>query len=191
MSVSPCQIVHDNIHQRQSIGQLIEPAPNSEQLQRAVHAALTAPDHHRLKPTRFIVISAAQRQAFGELLAESMQAMGEQDQTQIERVKQHPFRAPMLLLAITEVQQHPKVPEFEQLLSSGAAIENLLLSLQAQGFAAMWRSGPVVESKHLKQSLGLKEQDFISGIIYIGTAAKEIAARAPIDLTPYLSEWGV
>lgn len=191
MSVSPCQIVHDNIHQRQSIGQLIEPAPNSEQLQRAVHAALTAPDHHRLKPTRFIVISSAQRQAFGELLAESMQAMGEQDQTQIERVKQHPFRAPMLLLAITEVQQHPKVPEFEQLLSSGAAIENLLLSLQAQGFAAMWRSGPVVESKHLKQSLGLKEQDFISGIIYIGTAAKEIAARAPIDLTSYLSEWGV
>lgn len=189
MSVSPCQIVHDNIHQRQSIGQLIAPAPNSEQLQRALHAALTAPDHHRLKPTRFIAVAAEQRQAFGELLAESMVAMGESDPAQIERVKQHPFRAPMLLLAVTDVQQHPKVPVFEQLLSSGAAIENLLLSLHAQGFAAMWRSGPVVESTHLKQSLGLKEQDFISGIIYIGTAAKEIAARAPIDPQLYLSYW--
>lgn len=191
MSVSPCQIVHDHIHQRQSIGQLIEPAPNSEQLKRALHAALTAPDHHRLKPTRFIVITAEQRQAFGELLAASMAAMGESDQTQIERVKQHPFRAPMLVLAVTDIQQHPKVPAFEQLLSSGAAIQNMLLSLHAQGFAAMWRSGPVVESMHLKQSLGLKAQDFISGIIYIGTAAKEIAARAPIDPELYLSHWGV
>ena len=48
-------IVHQNMHQRQSIGHLVEPAPNAEQLERAFQAALTAPDHHRLKSTRFIV----------------------------------------------------------------------------------------------------------------------------------------
>lgn len=189
MSVSPCQIVHDCMHQRQSIGHLVEPAPNAEQLHRAVHAALTAPDHHRLKPTRFMLIGAEQRQAFGELLSASLAALGETDQIQLDRVKQHPFRAPILVLALTEVQQHAKVPEFEQVLSTGAAVENFLLSLQAQGFAAMWRTGPVVESTHLKQALGLKAEDFVAGIIYIGTAAKAIAQRTEIDPTQYLREW--
>ena len=58
--------VHHNIHQRQSVGQLLEPAPSAEQLEKAFQAALTAPDHHRLKPTRFVVISADQRKMFGE-----------------------------------------------------------------------------------------------------------------------------
>lgn len=193
MTDSRIQIVHDNIHQRQSIGQLIEPAPNAEQLDIAIQAALTAPDHHRLKPTRFILIGSEQRQAFGQLLSKVMadltQVAGEADQAQIERVKQHPFRAPMLLIAVTQLQQHPKVPEFEQILSTGAAVQNLLLSLHAQGFATMWRTGAVVESAVLKHGLGLSEHDLISGIVYIGTAAKVIAARAGIDSAAYLRHW--
>ena len=44
-------LIHQNIHQRQSIGHLVEPAPDAAQLELAFQAALTAPDHHRLKPT--------------------------------------------------------------------------------------------------------------------------------------------
>ncbi|MEK5794590.1 nitroreductase family protein, partial [Acinetobacter nosocomialis] len=64
--------VHQNIHQRQSIGHLVEPAPSSQQLQQAFEAALTAPDHHRLKPTRFIVIQPEQRANFGESLSQAL-----------------------------------------------------------------------------------------------------------------------
>ncbi|MFW1737642.1 nitroreductase family protein, partial [Acinetobacter sp. ULE_I080] len=94
------------------------------------------------------------REAFGALLAQSIADLGELDPAQVERVKLHPFRAPILVLAVTKFQDHPKVPFFEQTLSSGAAIENFLLSMQAQGFATMWRSGAVVESKLLKSALG-------------------------------------
>ncbi|MDQ9818158.1 nitroreductase [Acinetobacter bereziniae] len=181
--------VHDNIHKRQSIGHLIEPAPSHEQLNVAFQAALTAPDHHRLKPTQFIVIEGQQREAFGELLAQSIADLAETDPVQIERVKHHPFRAPILVLAVTKFQDHPKVPFFEQTLSSGAAIQNFLLSLQAQGFATMWRSGAVVESKHLKLALGLDERDLISGIVYVGTAAKEIAPRPESDTQTYVHFW--
>lgn len=143
MSDLTFQAVHDNIHQRQSIGHLVEPAPSHEQLDIAFQAALTAPDHHRLKPTQFIVVEGQQREAFGQLLAQSIADLGESDPVQIERVKHHPFRAPILVLAVTKFQDHPKVPFFEQTLSSGATIQNLLLSLQAQGFATMWCSGRV------------------------------------------------
>ena len=167
MTDSNIETIHQIIHQRQSIGHLIEPAPNSLQLEKAFQAALTAPDHHRLKPTRFVIIAPEQRAAFGDYLAQALADLGETDAAQLERVKHHPFRAPMLVLALTTLQDHPKVPHFEQILSSGAAIQNFLLSLQAQGFASMWRSGAVVESNWLKQQLGLQQQDLISGIIYI------------------------
>ena len=189
MTDSNIETIHQNIHQRQSIGQLIEPAPNTKQLEKAVQAALTAPDHHRLKPPRFVVVTPEQRAAFGEFLANALADMGENDPAQLERVKHHPFRAPLLVLALTTIQDHPKVPHFEQILSTGAAIQNFLLSLQAQGFASMWRSGAVVESNWLKQQLGLKEQDLISGIIYIGTAAKTIAPRAEIESQDFLKVW--
>ena len=42
MTDSAIQIIHQNIHQRQSIGQLVEPAPNTDQLELAFQAALTA-----------------------------------------------------------------------------------------------------------------------------------------------------
>ena len=186
---SNADIVHNNMHQRQSVGHLVEPAPNAEQLERAFQAALTAPDHHRLKPTRFIVIDHAQREAFGDLLARAVTDLGELEAAQIDRVKQHPFRAPLLVLAVTRFQDHPKVPFFEQTLSSGAAIQNFLLSLHAQGFASMWRSGAVVESVLLKESLGLNARDLISGIIYIGTAAKAIPPRGEIDSAEYVQHW--
>ena len=53
----------------------------------------------------------------------------------------------------------------------------------------MWRSGAVVESKWLKHQLGLNDQDLISGIIYIGTAAKAIAPRAEIATQDFLKNW--
>ena len=182
-------LIHQNIHQRQSIGHLVEPAPNAAQLELAFQAALTAPDHHRLKPTRFVVIEPEQRAAFGQLLSDALADLGEQDPVQLDRVKQHPFRAPVLVLALTQFRDHAKVPYFEQTLSTGAAIENFLLSLQAQGFSTMWRSGAVVESTLLKQALGLTAQDLVSGIIYIGTAAKAIPARAEIHTEQYVSYW--
>ncbi|MGE8683573.1 MAG: nitroreductase family protein [Acinetobacter sp.] len=186
---SAVDTVHQNIHQRQSIGHLIEPAPNAEQLEKAFQAALTAPDHHRLKPTRFVVVPEVEREAFGELLSRALADTGQTEEAQLERVKHHPFRAPLLVLALTQLQDHPKVPHFEQILSSGAAVQNFLLSLQVQGFSTMWRSGVVVESKLFKQALGLSEQDLISGIIYIGTAVKAIPPRAEIVSADFVSQW--
>ena len=189
MTDSVIDLVHQNIHQRQSIGHLVEPAPNAAQLEQAFLAALAAPDHHRLKPTRFVIIPEDQRDAFGELLSQSLADLGQTETAQLERVKHHPYRAPLLVLALTQFVDHPKVPYFEQTLSTGAAIQNFLLSLQAQGFSTMWRSGAVVESKYFKHVLNLADNDLISGIIYIGTAVKAIAPRAEVKTEEFVSYW--
>ena len=177
------------IQGRQSIGHLVEPAPTEEQLAQAISAALTAPDHHRLHPWRFIAIKGDQRVAFGELLSKSLAEDGETDQHQLDRVKNHPLRAPLLLICVMHYKPHHKVPAYEQILSCGAAIQNLLLVLETQGFSSMWRSGAVAESAGLKRALGCSANDEIAGLVYIGTSPKQIAPRQALNVSDFLETW--
>lgn len=177
------------INGRQSIGHLIEPAPTAIQLEQAIAAALTAPDHHRLRPWRFVVVQGEQREHFGHLLSQSLAEDGEIDLHQLDRIKQHPLRAPMILVCIMHYQPHVKVPAYEQVLSCGAAIQNLLLILQAQGFSTMWRSGAAAESASLKRALGCSANDEIAGLVYIGTSPKEIAPRQNLNVADFISHW--
>lgn len=177
------------LQSRQSVGQLTEPAPNQQQIEQAIATALTAPDHYRLQPWRFLLIDGERREAFGQLVADCMAKGGLQDETQLERLRQQPLRAPMLLVCMMNYHPHDKVPQFEQLLSCGAAVQNVLLALQAQGFSTMWRTGEIVESPHLKQALGCQPQDVIAGIVYIGTAAKMPPARQQTEIEPFMQCW--
>ncbi|MFW1778961.1 nitroreductase, partial [Acinetobacter baumannii] len=59
----------------------------------------------------------------------------------------------------------------------------------AQGFSNMCRSVAIVESKRLKHHLGLQPNDLISGIIYVGTAAKANAPRADIYSKEFVKVW--
>ncbi|WLF85025.1 nitroreductase [Moraxella sp. ZY210820] len=172
------EIIHDLIEQRRSVGLLHDPAPSNEQLMMALQMAQYAPDHRCLQPTQFIIVEREQRKNFAQILIDSLRAdKGEADEIQMERIQQQVMRAPMLVLAFTKIQQNEKVPAFEQLLSTGAAVQNVLLSLQAQGFATMWRTGEWVNSDYLKQYFGFNSEDYLSAIIYIGSATRAIPPR--------------
>lgn len=173
---------------RQSVGYLVEPAPSLEQLNIAIAAALLAPDHHRLRPWHFILIPTEHRQAFGECLAQCL-AQEDIDSAQCEKVKQHPLRAPMILVCVMNYRFHAKVPHHELLLSCGAAIQNLLLSLEALGYASMWRTGDVANSAQVKKALGRAANDEIVGLIYIGTAAKKMLNRQSLSVADFLTTW--
>lgn len=172
------EIIHSIIEQRRSVGLLSEPAPSNEQLMMALQMASYAPDHRHLQPTQFIIVEREQRENFAQILIDSVRAdKGEINEIQMERIQQQVMRAPMLVLAFTKIQQNEKVPAFEQLLSTGAAVQNVLLSLQAQGFATMWRTGEWVHSEYLKQYFGFSAEDYLSAIIYIGSAMRAIPSR--------------
>ena len=59
------------LHERSSMGKLMEPAPSGEQLSAIYQAALRAPDHKELRPWRFIEFSGEGRERLGELFAEA------------------------------------------------------------------------------------------------------------------------
>jgi nitroreductase len=177
------------INARHSDGLLVAPAPSVALLHQAIEAALTAPDHHRLQPWRFLTVQGEARYKMGAVLREALVARGETDEIVLNKVLGSPLRAPLILICIIKVQSHPKVPEVEQILSMGAAVQNILLMLQAQGFSGMWRTGAVTTSALVKQAFGLDEHDIIAGFVYIGSLTRQIAARSPANVEDFLQDW--
>ncbi|HWP87307.1 MAG TPA: nitroreductase family protein, partial [Burkholderiales bacterium] len=58
--------------ERTSAVKVQEPGPTQEELDTILRSALRAPDHGRLRPWHFIVITGEGRTRLGSLLAESL-----------------------------------------------------------------------------------------------------------------------
>lgn len=180
----------DAILTRTSQGKLMAPAPSEAALERAFACALRAPDHRVLRPWRYLVIQGDGLQRLGEVFVAATRAENPAlEDVEAERLRRMPLRAPMIVVAITLPRQDPKVPPEELLLSTGAAIQNLLLALHAQGYAGMWRTGPLGHSGVVKEALGLAPGETISGFVYIGTAATEPRKVVPLPVGDHVTAW--
>lgn len=177
------------IESRQTLGKLVAPAPSEAEIEQVVRAALSAPDHRRIRPWQFIQLRNDARNALGQIFSECLTELGIDDVGQHTKVRAQPLRAPLIIIAVVKTQTGVSVPIVEQILSMGAAIQNALLMLNAQGYGSIWRSGALAESPILKQKLGLSVEDEIAGFIYIGTPAKQLPPRVPLQVSDFLSNW--
>ncbi len=159
----------DALLRRYSARALSEPAPDDAALGLILESATRAPDHGRLRPWRFIVIGTEERATFGELLAEHLRRTkpGASEES-LDRERRKAFRAPMII-AVAAVIQEGKIPEIEQILSAGAAAQNMLHAAFALGFNAVWKTGGPAYDGHVKTALGLNPKDAIVGFLYVGT----------------------
>ena len=179
------------IKSRRSIGNLSIPAPTHEQIKKAVACAMTAPDHKKLQPWRFIVTQGNARHQLGKaLLAAAEDKALEKGESLSDKDRQKtynlPLRAPVIITVVTKMQEHEKVPEFEQLLSAGAAVQNLILALKAQGFSTVWRTGLLANEPAVKAYFGVSADDYVTAFVYTGSNARDTPARKPIDIEPLL-----
>ena len=177
------------IESRQTLGKLVAPAPSQAEVEQVIRAALSAPDHRRIRPWQFMQLRDGARNKLGEIFSECLTESGIDDVEQHRKVLAQPLRAPLIIIAVVKTQTGVKVPVVEQILSMGAAIQNALLMLNAQGYGSIWRSGTLAESPLLKQKLGLAPQDEIAGFIYIGTPAKQLPPRVSLEVSDFLSNW--
>ena len=156
---------------RASALRLGEPGPGSEQLQRILSAGARAPDHGRLSPWRFIVIEGAGRAALGSAMAELRRKKAPPPSEQeLAREREKPLRAPTIIAVAARITAHEKVPEIEQVVAVGAAVQNMILAAQALGFGSMWKTGAPAYDMDVKMALGLEPADHIVAFLYLGTA---------------------
>lgn len=154
---------------------LSEPAPDKAQLREILRAAVAAPDHAALRPWRFIVIEGQSRNRLGDVFVEA--AKNREPDMPVEKLeaqRSKPLRSPMIVAVAAEITpDHPKTPATEQILSAGAAAQQLMLAANAMGFGAIWLTGPNAEAPEVKTALGFEPKDHIVGFIYLGTASIE------------------
>ena len=175
---------------RNSISRLSEPGPDNAALTEMISCALRAPDHGYLRPWRFLVISGDSRQRLGELFARALiQRKPEASADQIEKNRNAPLRAPVIIAVIGQIHSHPKVPALEQTLSAGCAAFALVLAAEALGFGAIWRTGDNAYDEQIKQGLGLTANDSVIGYIYIGTPATTPKVIPRLDPNDFIQRW--
>lgn len=180
----------DAILSRVSQGQLTDPAPDNAALEQAFACALRAPDHRVLRPWRYLVLRGDARRQLGEVFVDATRANNPAlDPVEVERLRKMPLRAPLIVVAVTVHKQDPKVPDEELLLSTGAAVQNFMLALHDQGYATMWRTGPLAKAPLVRAALRLSGQESISGFLYVGTAATEPKRIIPLAVDEFVSEW--
>ncbi|MFZ3143484.1 nitroreductase family protein [Psychrobacter glacincola] len=179
------------IKSRRSIGNLSIPAPTESQIKAAIDCAVTAPDHKKLQPWRFIVTQGNARHELGRafLAATEAQAAAE-GETLSEKDRQKtynmPLRAPVIITVVTQMQAHKKVPPFEQMLSAGAAVQNLILALKAQGFSTVWRTGLLCNEPAVKAYFDVGADDYVTAFVYTGSSPCDMPTRKPIDIEPLI-----
>jgi nitroreductase len=174
---------------RASPVELRDPAPSGEALDGIISAALRAPDHGLLRPWRFILIRGAARDRFGQLLASSL---GRREPASakvlLEREQAKPLRAPLIIVVAATPKLNHKVPEIEQIVSAGAAAQNILVAAHALGFGGFWRTGAAAYDTTVKAGLGLRAEDVIVGFLYLGTVARPALPRRKLETNQFVFE---
>lgn len=179
------------IKSRRSIGNLSIPAPTESQIKAAIGCAVTAPDHKKLQPWRFIVTQGNARHELGRAFLVAAEAKAAQEgDTLSEKDRQKtynmPLRAPVIITVVTQMQAHKKVPPFEQMLSAGAAVQNLILALKAQGFSTVWRTGLLCNEPAVKAYFDVSADDYVTAFVYTGSSPCDMPTRKPIDIEPLM-----
>jgi nitroreductase len=170
---------------------LTEPGPDEQMLARILAAGASAPDHGRLRPWRFIVIRGEARERLGEVFAQALvRRQPDAPSEALDQERSRPLRAPVLIAVVAKVDpEHPKIPEFEQILSTGAAVENILLAAHAQGFGAKWLTGANAYDDHVKAALGLAGNDRLAGFVHLGTVDGKPPQVPHADARDLTVEW--
>lgn len=166
------------------------PGPSPRQLQTILTAAARVPDHGKLFPWRFILFAGEARRRMGDLLAECL--LESEPQATAERLDQehHRFlRAPVVVGVVSRVREAIPIPEWEQILSAGAACQTMLIASHALGFVANWITEWCAYHPRVKERLGLRPGERIAGFIYIGTAAAPLEERVRPDMSKIVAHF--
>jgi nitroreductase len=169
---------------------LAEPGPSEAELTEILTIASRVPDHGKLTPWRFILFTGDARRQAGEALAALFSGRNPgADPKQVEEERARFSRAPLVIGVVSRAAAHPKIPEFEQLLSASNAAFNMELAAHALGYAAQWTTGWIAYDVEAGRLLGLKDGERFVGFIHIGTSTVPFTDRPRPALADIVTAW--
>jgi len=147
-----------------------------EQINQLLELAHWAPTHGRTEPWFFYVYTGEALKSFGKTHAElywNNTAEDARKEETREKLEHNVDGCSHVIVAVMKRGENPKIPAIEELAATGAAIENILLGAEALGIAVMWNTGGMILKQAMKDHLGLKEEDQVMGLFYMGYSDEE------------------
>lgn len=150
------------------------PGPDEQQLNQVLEISCRVPDHGKLTPWRIIRYGEKKCVVLGEKIlaraTEIAQLDGRELTADEEDIEAKRFlRTPIVMCIISNARAHPKIPEWEQILSSGAVAMNMLIAANALGYDAQWLTEWYSYDESLHGEFGLNENEKVAGFMHIGT----------------------
>jgi nitroreductase len=157
------------IHTRQSVSNLLPDPIPQEVIARLLDAANQAPNHYRVRPWRFVVLTGGALDRMGAVLVQSLlERNPAAPEAALEAERQKPHRAPVIIAVGVDKPAQPKVLEIENVAAASAAVQNLLLAAHDLGLGAKWRTGTDASDPHLKRFLGFEPDQHLIALVYLG-----------------------
>ena len=177
----------ENILNRVSARSLVEPHPSKKEMDIVYKAALRAPDHAWLRTSSFIEVKGESLNKLSNIFVNYGKSVPDISDEVLDKYKNAPYRAPMIIILVNTFKEHPKVPAIEQKLSTATAAQNIMLALNAMKYSCIWRTGKMAFNKLIQKELGLDNNQEILGYLYIGTESGEKKKIPNLDIDDFVS----
>lgn len=149
---------------------LTGPAPRGHDLDRMLTIAARVPDHGKIVPWRFLIIQDQRRHDLDRAIGDRFdQRFPDASQERRAEARQRMTHAPLVIAVIASPVEHPKIPEWEQFLSTGAVCMNLLHAAKALGYAGLWLTEWYATDPVILRTLRIAPHERIAGFFHIGT----------------------
>jgi nitroreductase len=161
--------VFEAIHQRHSQKKVKPDSVPRQLIEKMLDAAVQAPNHYKVRPWRFVVLTGEARHRLGDVMSASLRDRHpEYPQEAFDKARATPLQAPVVIAVGVDTPSEAKVSQIENICAAAAATENLLLAAQALELGAKWRTGEWAEDVKVKEFLGFAPDQYIIGFIYVG-----------------------
>ena len=144
-----------------------------ELVELVIESATWGPNHRRTCPWRFVVLTGKARSELGRVMAEAYSLREQQKGVevtgeQLEKERNKPLRAPVVIAVFAVPSDDPRVVEVEEVEAVAVGVQNMLLTAAALGLGAMWRTGDAAYDQSVKAHLGFTATDHLVAFVYLG-----------------------
>ncbi len=170
------EIIQKNIKERRSCKPALMNGKKIEDsdIQQLLELADWAPTHAHTEPWRFVVFANNAIKEFCQDHAEMYKRHAQKFETaKYEKLLHNADKASHIIAVCMKRGSNPKITFMEEVCATAAAVQNILLGASSLQIAALWSTGGLTYHAAMKNYLGLKDEDQMIGLLYLGYSDKE------------------
>lgn len=157
------------IYGRQTISKVKPDEVSRELIEKILSAAVQAPNHYKVRPWRFVVLTGDGRKKLGDVFAASFLERNPATPPEgLDKTRALPLRAPVVIAIGVDKPSEPKHIEVENISAASAAAYIMLVTASSLGLGAIIRTGEWARDPKVKEFLGFDVDQHIVGFVYIG-----------------------